>query len=220
MSVFQAYCVGCHGFNGKGDGPMGPSLTRDFGVRPTDLTRKYLRERDDAGLAKAVSGGGPAVHRTSFMPAWGKTLSERQVDDLVAYIRELQSDRISGEASLPPIGDELDLGRVLYTIQCMACHGDSGKGDGPFFDGMRVGSPTFLRPANLATEEFFQDRTDRQISELINKTPHHSGFPHEKATSWQLVNSEKETQALILYLRSLKFQPRRASTAKESKQPQ
>ena len=206
MRVFEAYCVGCHGLSGKGDGPMAAPLQRDFGVRPTDLTSEnYMARKSDEQLKEAVRGGGKAVHRTPYMPAWGSTLKDSQVNDLVAYIRELQSDNYPEQPSFAEVGEELELGRVLYSIQCSACHGPKGEGDGPFVQGLTTGTAGVpgLKPPNLASYRFFRERTDAELEELIASGLHHSGLEPAESSWWHRQMRAREMEALILYLRTL-----------------
>jgi mono/diheme cytochrome c family protein len=204
--IFEAYCVGCHGLNGKGDGPMAAPLLRDFGVRPTDLSSKtYLAKKSDEELKKAVTGGGKAVHRTPYMPAWGSTLKESQVEDLVAYIRELQTDGYPEQPSFAEVGKELELGRVLYSIHCLACHGPKGEGNGPFIQGLTTGEAGIpgLNPPNLAEYRFFREKTDADLEELISRGTHHSGLKSAGSTWWQRQMKPSEMESLIFYLRTL-----------------
>lgn len=206
MRVFEAYCVGCHGLSGQGDGPMAAPLLRDFGVRPTDLTSKnYMAKKTEQQLEAAVKGGGKAVHRTSYMPAWGATLKDGQVKDLVAYIRELQRGEYPTQPSFSDVGDKLELGRVLYSVHCAACHGPKGEGDGPFLQGLTTGETGIagVKPPNLAGFRFFRERTDAQIEELISRGTHHSGLKPGDSTWWQRQMKTEEVESLILYLRTL-----------------
>jgi len=43
--------------------------------------------RDPGGLA--IAEGGDAVQKSELMPAWEKTLSTGEIDDLVLYLRKL-----------------------------------------------------------------------------------------------------------------------------------
>jgi cbb3-type cytochrome c oxidase subunit III len=84
--LFTQYCWTCHGATGKGDGP----LAKVYQPRPRDLTdATYVASRTDHDLYNAISRGGPAVDRSSAMPAWGQTLKPEEIWDLVAYIRHL-----------------------------------------------------------------------------------------------------------------------------------
>lgn len=206
LMVFEAYCVGCHGLNGKGDGPMAAPLLRDFGVRPTDLSAQgYLAKRSDAELTAAITGGGKAVHRTAYMPAWGATLKPDQVGDLVAYIRELQEGGQPEQPSFANIGKQLELGRVLYSIQCAACHGPQGEGDGPFIEGLTTGEGAVLgvEPPSLAAAGFFRERSDADITTLIQQKPHHSGLKPGQSEWWNRQLQPEEVESLIFYLRTL-----------------
>lgn len=82
---YDGLCANCHGASGKGDGPTGaafPTKPRDF----SDAT--WQASVDDARIAKAITGGGPAVGLTPFMPPFAQ-LSAVEVANIVAYIRSL-----------------------------------------------------------------------------------------------------------------------------------
>jgi mono/diheme cytochrome c family protein len=51
----------------------------------------------DADLTAIITNGGPALQKSSLMPAWGKTLSKSDVQALIAYIRAV-SDPASRDA--------------------------------------------------------------------------------------------------------------------------
>lgn len=85
-SIYRVLCTQCHGVNGDGYGVN----TRDMAVLPRDHTdRAEMSTRTDADLFKAIQGGGPAVNKSVLMPAWGGNLQDRDIEDLVAYLRKL-----------------------------------------------------------------------------------------------------------------------------------
>jgi mono/diheme cytochrome c family protein len=43
----------------------------------------------DQFLADIIAKGGGAVGKSTFMPSWGASLNEKQIRDVVAYIRTL-----------------------------------------------------------------------------------------------------------------------------------
>lgn len=208
MYVFQAYCVGCHGESGRGDGPMAGKLFRDFGVRPTDLASVAFQDaNDDKTLTRAISGGGKAVHKTPYMPAWSSTLTEKQVADLVAFVRELKPREVEIAASFVAVGDQLELGRVLYTIRCLACHGPEGRGNGPFLEGLTAGGSTLAVLPDFSNYEVLRGRSDRNLEGVLERGVSHSGLlPYHEPGWWDRPLEQKEMRALLLYLRTLSLQ--------------
>ena len=208
LYVYKAYCVACHGVSGRGDGPMAARLYRDFGVRAVDLTQpSFHKKRSDAQLKEIVRAGGQAVHRTQFMPAWGNTLTNRQVGDLIAYIRELEEQPNLDSASMIPVEDKLELGRVLYSTYCLVCHGAQGRGDGPFIEGLKASGDAHKIPANFTAPDFFLHKTDAELIELVRSGAIHSGYGVPESAWWKKQMGDREVKALILYLRSLPMMP-------------
>ena len=85
-TLYVAYCATCHGEGGKGDGAAGLSLP----VRPADHTNgAAMNQLSDSFLMNIISKGGGAVGKSTFMPAWGGALNEKQIRDIVSYIRSI-----------------------------------------------------------------------------------------------------------------------------------
>ncbi len=84
--TYQWYCAQCHGVKGKGDGINAKFLT----VPPRNHTKaEYLETRTDKQFFEAIKFGGLSVGRAPCMPAWGNTLNDSTIYELVRYIREL-----------------------------------------------------------------------------------------------------------------------------------
>jgi len=84
-ATYDSLCASCHGATGKGDGPTGAA----FPTKPRDFTdAAWQSATDDAKIGKAITGGGPAVGLTPFMPPFAQ-LSADDVANVVAYIRSL-----------------------------------------------------------------------------------------------------------------------------------
>lgn len=79
--LYAKHCTLCHGPEGKGDGPAGASL------RPpaADLTSADVRGDSDEELLGIIANG----KQGTAMPPWKGTLSEKQMQDVLAYIRSL-----------------------------------------------------------------------------------------------------------------------------------
>jgi len=84
--LFEELCSVCHGVGGKGDGPSAQGLQ----PRPADFTACNVMAKDsDEVLFKIIKGGGQSVGRSTVMPAWGDSLSEEQIRELIKFIRGL-----------------------------------------------------------------------------------------------------------------------------------
>ena len=99
--VFQAVgCFQCHGEDGKGgvsnpnaQGGLVPTLTMvSQGYSDSELKEKIRQGVRYVGKADA-NGSPPPL----FMPTWGKLLTNRQLEDLVAYLKSLAAGQNSQE---------------------------------------------------------------------------------------------------------------------------
>ncbi len=85
---YRLYCVQCHGTLGNGEGINQSS--GGLAVSPRNHAyAKQMSELSDDTLRRAITGGGDAVESSELMPAWGKTLTPEEIDELVLYLREL-----------------------------------------------------------------------------------------------------------------------------------
>jgi len=83
---YVTYCSGCHGETGKGDGPAAVSLP----VKPANhADGKIMNQLPDKFLFEIISKGGGAVGKSPFMPPWGGELNDKQIRDVIAYLRSL-----------------------------------------------------------------------------------------------------------------------------------
>jgi mono/diheme cytochrome c family protein len=94
-ALYASYCSVCHGEKGKGDG-MG---AKGLPAKPADHTNgAAMNQLSDKYLGDIISKGGSAVGKSAFMPAWGNSLNEKQVRDVVAYIRSIAVPAYKAEA--------------------------------------------------------------------------------------------------------------------------
>ena len=61
-------------------------------ARHTDAA--YMGVLTDDYLHRLLKEGGPAVGKSAQMAAWGGTLSDGQLDDLIAFMRSLSVDPV------------------------------------------------------------------------------------------------------------------------------
>lgn len=85
--LYLAYCAGCHGETGKGDGPAAKALP----AKPANHTDGAIMSRlSDKYLFDIITKGGASAKKSPVMPAWGN-LKEKQVREIIGYIRTLAS---------------------------------------------------------------------------------------------------------------------------------
>jgi len=83
---FSFFCVHCHGWTGKGDGPTAATLD----PRPRNLTNgKYANYVSNLDIFRVVKGGGAARNLAEAMPPWGNVLQDQDIWNVVAFIRTL-----------------------------------------------------------------------------------------------------------------------------------
>jgi mono/diheme cytochrome c family protein len=80
-ATYKAKCAGCHGADGKANTAAGKSLGAH------DFASESVTKMSDADLATIVTAG------KDKMPAYGKSLKDAQIKDLVAYIRQLSAPK-------------------------------------------------------------------------------------------------------------------------------
>jgi cytochrome c oxidase cbb3-type subunit 2 len=138
-SVYLKACIACHGEDGGGNGPA----ARYLDPLPRNFTTGMFKFRStpsgelptDADLLRVVEDG---VSGTQ-MPPWKDILTAQERADVVAYLK-LFSEDFRGAAPPPPLAVPeppqalakwAPEGKMIYMLmECWACHGGKGKGDG------------------------------------------------------------------------------------------
>lgn len=84
---FEWYCAQCHGLDGGGDGI---NSVDELPVGPMALSKaKEMIKFSDDQIVKTITQGGPVNNLESLMPTWGNTLTEKEIKELVRYVRSL-----------------------------------------------------------------------------------------------------------------------------------
>ncbi|MGJ7921329.1 c-type cytochrome [Neobacillus sp. LXY-4] len=134
--IYKQQCFACHGDNGKGQGAKeGTAINNQY----------YLNTYSDEDIYNQVKYG----REGTVMPAYGSNLSEQDLSNLVAYIRNWQKKSIEMETPQKISGDP-ENGRKLYNLYCASCHGNEGVGK------KKMGTV-------LASPQYLQYTTDEQI---------------------------------------------------------
>ena len=77
-AVYKAHCVGCHGFQGKGDGPLIPKFPN-----PPSLTAKSIRKYSAGRIFHTITVG------FGDMPGHAGQIYEKDRWHIVNYIKKV-----------------------------------------------------------------------------------------------------------------------------------
>jgi cytochrome c oxidase cbb3-type subunit III len=127
--VYNQQCVVCHGKTGKGEGTkVGTAINN----------QNFLSAVSDMDLYNYVKYG----RKGTAMPAYGLRLSEKDLTNLVAFIKKWQTNEINYGAP-KDISGNLKNGAKLYKLYCLSCHGEAGAGKSKM--GTALSNPQYLK---------------------------------------------------------------------------
>lgn len=122
--LYQDNCSICHG--PFGEGGANPGQPGDI-IAPISSS-EYLRARDNVSLMQIISYGQPNFGMSPFAQTNGGSLTNEQIESVVAFIRQWQ---VNPPVEIPP---EVDSGLIalggdeIFQKICASCHGIDGKG--------------------------------------------------------------------------------------------
>ncbi len=119
--LYSHNCAGCHGAGGKG----GAAVALNDPV--------YLAYAPDEAIRRATANGVPGTPMPPFADSAGGMLTGRQIDALVAGMRQrwARPGALAGEAPPPYRSDaagDASRGDAAYRVFCASCHGPDGSG--------------------------------------------------------------------------------------------
>ncbi|MES9992022.1 MAG: c-type cytochrome [Candidatus Thiodiazotropha sp.] len=183
-TLYNQSCFLCHGREGKGNGPLAKKLD----VAPADLTDTNggAADQSDRQLFGMIQGTVKHGSGTSAMPQWGLAMPGNQIESIVSFIRFLQKSKHN------LLGDP-QVGKRIYEDNCAACHGRSGKGDGPLAEVLDLKAMDHTNGAEL------NKHPNSHLIEIVTfGTPGKSLMP-----GWKEMLTQEEILGVISYLRLL-----------------
>jgi cytochrome c oxidase cbb3-type subunit III len=126
--LYTQMCAACHGNTGLGEGAkQGTALNN----------QQFLNSVSDQDLFNYVKYG----REGTLMPDY-QFLTDEQLDQLVAFMRNWQTDTIDFEVPEKIDGDIVN-GEKIYGLYCLSCHGIEGAGKKKM--GTALTNPQYLK---------------------------------------------------------------------------
>jgi mono/diheme cytochrome c family protein len=133
--VYDRDCAVCHGPGGQADGPAAAGLP----IKPPPLTDgRLLNGLTDDFLYQVVRDGAGSVGLAPQMPGFGRQLTEKEITDVVAYVRTLAQPPYRPRSGAPvtyqapPPVQPIEFSHAVhagsYGIDCQYCHADARRG--------------------------------------------------------------------------------------------
>ncbi|MEZ7196295.1 c-type cytochrome [Pseudodesulfovibrio karagichevae] len=201
--IYLTRCMTCHGCAGNGLGSYAGTLI----VTPADFRQAPFKTMPEDQWFWHVSEG----VQGSVMPPWKKALTEAERWQVIRYIRTIfarpamrapvpgtpPADMAGARNPLPLTQDVLEQGKSVFTRECLVCHGDAGRGKGPYRAGLQPPPPDFADTARYGTADkpIF---TDADYFWRISE-----GVPWTAMPTWKLHYGETDRWALVHYVRAL-----------------
>ncbi|WHY76031.1 c-type cytochrome [Neobacillus sp. WH10] len=176
--VYNKNCLVCHGETGKGEGiNAGTALNN----------QKFLNTVSDKDLFNYVKYG----REGTGMPAYGPRLSDKDINNLVAFMRDWQTEE-KDYAAPKTISGNPERGEKQYNLYCLNCHGEAGAGK------LKMGTV-------LANPQYLKYTTNKQIwlSTAYGREETRMG-PSLKGLDGARQLSKEEISDIVSYIRTLK----------------
>ena len=194
-------CENCHGLNGRG-GVRVPNISGQATI-PALNTATMRKILSPSALRAIIQHG--IVYQSKqvrvYMPVWGAVLSDRQVDDLVAYIHAgmPQFSGIVPQAVRTDLGVQVEGQELYIRYGCVVCHAFNGFGGVP-----NPSSPDKAVPPLRGSAFDKQFAKDSDIAYVIEHGSIIGQAPIVSMPVWSGLLSDQQVSALVAYIRSFR----------------
>jgi mono/diheme cytochrome c family protein len=217
-ALFANHCSSCHGAAGDGLGAGAYLLS----PKPRDFTSGIFRFKSTPGdqpptMADVTRVIAQGIERTA-MPGFAGILDDSQINGLARLVLQLAGTAGGAPASAsveiparPAFTPELvKQGQMLYVgAGCGACHGETGRGDGPSSASLKDSQGYPLPAADFTMGVFKAGRTPEDLFRTIVVGVPGTPMPSyaaglEKIDVPMSGSSSDRAWALVAYLQSIK----------------
>jgi len=182
VTLFGAFCAGCHGPDGMG--------LRSPGMAgfPAIAGKDFQSLASDEFLRQTIVRGRPGRR----MPAWGELtggLRPEEIAKIVEHLRSLSGVAAKAEATPPRwVRADAAMGQQFYVASCSGCHGRKGEGgEGPA----------------LHNKVLLETATDTYLVETVANGRAGTAMPaFSKPSPTHRTYGSDEIQAIVAYVRS------------------
>ncbi len=219
--IYDDWCAGCHGYEGKGKGYASEYTypkPRDFSSGTYKFTSTISGDPPtDEDIARIIRDGNPGT----TMPGW--QFNDDDMNSLVAYIKEFAADDFEDIeiedfkiAKAPAVTDAIiEAGKKSFeTRKCWECHGGTARGSGE--KGQQIQKDDWgarIFPADLTHP--WELRNGLEVEDLFRSIT--AGIEGTPMASYQDSMSEDERWAVSHYLKSVQFKRKLGSVLKAVK---
>jgi len=215
-------CFNCHGPDGTRGAPNPgrtdrtvPNFTGDVMMyaKTEQAVREWIRDGVPAGKRASTTWRADRERGTLRMPAFGRRLDARQIEDLVAFVSAM-AGRPEPEDSLAAYG----LDRAEH-LGCTSCHGPGGRFARPNPGSLRGFIPPWDGPdfPDLVRDRAeFDEWVERGITRRFDRNPLAQFFLRRAPVKMPAFKTHLEPgdlDALWGYVRWLRSQPAGSDTA-------
>jgi len=215
--LYQEYCAGCHGIDGKGNGDYSYLLY----PKPRDFTDGKFKIRStpfgnpplDHDFANTIRKGMPGTAMPPF-----SYLIDGEIQSLVDIVKEFSGinnqnvDPLIIPDKLPPTDELIAMGKSIYTeVGCNMCHGNTGKGDGLSSQKLVDSQGYPIIPKDFTSGVYLGGGTNRDLYLRfvggMDGTPMPSYGNLAEVLGKPKTEENKLAWALVHYVKSLEIKP-------------
>jgi mono/diheme cytochrome c family protein len=191
-ATYDQYCATCHGDTGQADGPGAANLP----IKPPPFTDgRLMNPLPDDFLFKVVSEGAGAVGLAPQMPAFRPPLTDRQIQDVIGYVRTFAQPPYAARPAVavqpraPAPTQPIEFSHIVhagsYRIDCQYCHAGARRST---FAGLPsvercMGCHKIVAAQGNPEIQKLQEHWNQKQSipwVRIHKVPNYVYFPHKR----------------------------------------
>ncbi|MFQ5700843.1 MAG: c-type cytochrome, partial [Acidobacteriota bacterium] len=193
-ALYTGTCAGCHGPDGRADGPAAPFLY----PRPRDFTRSPFKFGGQPHqIVRTITNGLPGTS----MPPFGDLLSTEEIASLADYVGKMSPHAVA-EATVEQVSvqeGDAARGQEMFSKACASCHGPKGRGDGVALEKMVDDLHIPIQPIDLGAAPYKGGDAPEQIYARILR-----GIPGTPMPSFGEALTQQQMWDLVAFVRSLR----------------